>query len=484
MLLKQLDRQQRNDRIRNIATRSDVQMYNMYHDYYRGIHFIKSMLTQTDYGRNDVYRVTTRSGVELYDENTAADKVVVKSNWCTPIIETIGDFTRGINEPIVINSKDREDELRKIWSQNSVDTLVHELAYECGIFGRSYIRLRRTDKNSPIKLSQLDPAGVYEVRNPITDERESVITWFNMPRHEARRLYPEVTNLTGDGDVTYAEEWSDDEVYKYLDGFIINEVNSESQYKSLNPYGFIPIFEVPGNIYRSSDIHDAIALNDELNITLTYINEIFRYSAFPMLAPKGTFGPDTPVLSKKQLEEVEISPRTIMPIPMERIDGKGVDMSILEHCDRLKQDISVVSGVPMKLLTAEVDGNTTGVALERMLGAVIKQAEVRRSYIKQAFKEVNAAILTLIGGSADTETEVIFPEMVKVDMNDSLDEAIKKQTLGISRETIFDELGYDFEEEEKKRQTELENDPTSILNNELQRDNQTKPKGGAAAQEK
>jgi hypothetical protein len=476
MLLKQLSRTERLAQLKNIITRSDVQLFNMYHDYYRGIHFIKSVLQTTDYGRSDAYRVTTRSGVELYDEQTSADKIVVKSNWCTPIIETIGDFTRGVSEPIMINSKDKEDELRKVWDHNKLDTLVHELAYDCGIFGRTYIRLRRRDKLDPIELKQLDPAGVYEVRNPINDERESVITWFNMSRSDARRLYPQVSMLAGEGEVTYAEEWDKDLVYMYVDGEMVNELNGEKQAKDLNPYGFIPIFEVPGNIYRTSDIHDAIALNDELNITLTYVNEILRYSAFPMLAPKGTFGPDTPILSKKQLEEVEVSPRTILPIPMERVEGGGVDQSIMEHIDKLKQDISVVSGVPMKLLTAEVDGNTTGVALERMLGAVIKQAEVRRSYIRQTVKEINAAILTLLGGKADTETDMVFPEMIKVDMNDTLDEALKKQTLGISRETIFEELGYDYQDEEKKRATELENDPMNKINDELQRDNQGKPK--------
>lgn len=489
MLLTNLSRAERNAQLRNITERPEVALYRMYLDYYRGIHFIRHSDASTDYGRNNVNRITTRSGIELYDAVTAEDKVVVKSNWCTPIIESIGDFTRGVAEPIMVSIKQDKDEfakeeerLRQVWTENKIDTLTHELAYECGIFGKTYLRLRQEVKAGPITLTQADPTSVYEVKDPVSGKRESTINWFVIDRESARRRFPGVTIASGTMELIYAEEWDDLLVYKYLDGELVSEKNDNQEVRDMNPYGFIPFFEVPGSIYRASDIHDAISLNDELNITLTYINEIFRYAAFPMLAPKGTFGPDTPILDKKQLAEVEISPKTILPIPMERIEGKGVDTSVLEHVEKLKQDIAVVSGVPMKLLMAEVDGNTSGIALERMLGAVVKQAEVRRSYIKEAYKEVNTAILTLLGLNTEVETDVIFPEMVKVDMTDRLDEALKKQTLGISRETILDELGYDFEEEEGKRQTELENDPTSILNNELQRDNQGKPKAGAAAQ--
>lgn len=487
MLLASLSREERQAKLRDISTSVEVQMFNMYSDYYRGIHFIKDLKIPTDYGHADqAYRITTRSGVELYDEVTSADKTLVKSNWCTPIIESIGDFTRGIADPIIITTKDNQDvekELQNVWKENKIDTFTHELAYECGIFGKSYIRLRQEAKGSPIKLSALDPAGVYEVIDPITGVRESVITWFLMDRAVAQRLFPDVGLFSGIAEVIYCEEWDDMQVYKYIDGQQVNETNAAGDARDMNPYGFIPVFEVPGSIYRSSDIHDTIALNDELNINLTYINEIFKYTAFPMLAPKGTFGPETPVLGAEQLKEVEISPRTILPIPMERVEGKGVDQSVLEHIEKLKQDISVVSGVPMKLLMAEIDGNISGVALERMLGSIAKQAEVRRNYIKQAYREVNKKILFLLGKQADVETDVVFPPMVKVDEGEVLDSALKKQTLGVSRETILEELGYDYKEEEKKRAEELENDPMTKINDELQRDNQGKPKAGAASQE-
>lgn len=487
MRLLTLTREQRLDAIKSIATSDRVKGYALYNDYYEGQHFMKQRYSH-DYGKKTKSYVQTRSGQSLYDADTEDDKVLVKSNWCEPIIETIGDYTRGIAEPIVISLEDggeHEDELRTTWEENHIDTLTHEAAYDCGIFGNTVLRLKQLADKS-IKITQLDPASVYECWNPITGERESTIYWFLMLKSEASTLYPGLQFFgSTDEYVYYCEEWSDDAVYKYLDGEVVNERNDEQQVKYLNPYGFQPFFKIKGNIKESSDIKNVISLNDELNITMTYINEIFRYAAFPMLAPKGTFGPDTPVLTEDQLEEVEISPQVILPIPMEKVKGEGVEQSVLDHLKDVRADIATVSGVPLKVLTGEIAGDASGVAIERLMGAVIKQAEVRRNYMIETYKELSKRILQLLSGGTDmpdVKVSVVFPPMIKLDVNELLDAAIKKQTIGVSQETILDELGYDYEEEQKKRKTELEQEDLTKIDDELRTDNQGKPDQGAAPQ--
>lgn len=450
-MLKDLDRKERVSKIRAIANSTEVQEMEMYRDYYEGIHFVKSDITQTDYGSNRIYRVTTRSGIELYDSFTEEDKPVVKANWCSPIVETIGDYTRGVNDEIIITSEEKEDELKEIWKNNNLDLLTHEVAYEAGIYGKTYLRLKRQDKSSPIEVKQIKPTSVYENLNPITGERDSVIYWFVIDKEQAEKLYD---IKIGSDQAYYFEEWTDETIHKYVDGVQVNEVK-EDIVKDGNPYGFIPFFEVACNINKQSDISNVISLNDTLNLTMTYIAEILKYSAFPMLAPKGSFTETSPVLSKEQLQEVEISPRTIMPIPMERISGEGVDSSVLDHISQLEKDISIISGVPIKLLTAEFDGNLSGIALQRMLGSVLRQAEQRRNYIKTTLQEINNRIIELLGGK-ETETEITFPGMMRIDMNERLDEMLKKQTIGISKETIFKELGYDYAEEKERKDQEFE----------------------------
>jgi hypothetical protein len=238
-------------------------------------------------------------------------------------------------------------------------------------------------------------------------------------------------------------------VDKFLDGIHINPD------KYINPYKFIPFVEVKANVHAISDISDVISLNDQLNVTLTFINEILKYQAFPMLGPKGNYTSDFPALSQQSLKDIEVSPRNIMPIPMERITSGGVDESVSRHIEQLEKDISIVSGVPIKLLTAELGGNMSGVALQRMMSNVVKQAEVRRNYITTAYKQVSNMVLQLLGKT--DEVEIIWPEIIKIDLKDKLDEALKKQTLGISKETILSELGYDYDEENSKVQEEFDN---------------------------
>ena len=481
MILTNLSRKERVSKIDALAKSQDNQAYSLFFDYFKGIHFSKQSFQKSDYGRKSLYRITTRSGVELFDDYTDEDKVLVKANWCKPIVKTIADYTRGINEDIVITSEENEENLSDVWKKNNINIKIHEIANDAGIFGKTFIRIRRKDKASPIEVLQVDPGGVYEVFNSISDERESVIYFFSISKEEALKRFPGLPSLDGNGDVYYFEEWDNGLVYKYVDGLRVNEFNVDGEVKDGNPYGFVPFIEIPANIYRESDIKDVISLNDELNITYTNNHEIFKYGAFPMLAPKGTFSNDTPVLTEEQMKEVEISPRTILPIPMEKVAGEGVDDSVMKHIEEIKKDISITSGVPVKILTAELDGNLSGVALERMLGSVLKQAEVRRNYIRDAVKKVNNMILSLLtnaGTLKEFETDVIFPEMMKIDMNERLDESIKKQSIGISKETIFEELGYDYKEENKKAEEEFNNSIEKRILDEENANNQTNDKQG------
>lgn len=474
-MLIELDRKSRVSKIKSLATSKENQFYSLYFDYYNGDHFTKINDSSTDYGFNNVYRLETRSGISVFDTFSEEDRVPVKCNWCRPIVDNIADFTRGINEPIEVTSEDKEKDIQDIWKKNKIDIKTHEIAYETGIYGKTYLRIRRREKGSPIEIFNVDPGAVYEVKNPLTEDTEAVIYFFAILKSDAKRIFEGVP-IEGelDGWVYYAEEWTDKQVFKFIDG-----IQVESS-KTLNPYGFVPFVEVKGNIYSVSDVHDVVSLNDEININLTYINEIFRYHAFPIYAPKGNYDGQN-IIPPEALKEVEISPKTFLNFPTERIEGKGFDESMATHLENLKKDISVVAGVPLKLLMAEVDGNTSGIALQRMMSTIIKQAEQRRNYIADAYKKINGMILTLLGGNAEAETDILFPDILKIDTNERLDEALKKQTLGISKETIFEELGYDYEEENSKMQEEWDQSLDKRLRDEelaISKNSTSKPKKG------
>lgn len=490
-MLKDLDRNRRVAFLEDIDKSPQNQLYSTFFDYYNGKHFSIVGVSESDYSHQRIQSLRTRSGIELYDSTKDDDyRVPVCSNWCRPIVQTIADFTRGVDETIEITVGDATGEsqeqktIQEVWKKNQLEIFAHKTAQEAGVFGKTYLRFRGgvqdplTKEVQPIKFYVLDPGGVYEIINPLSEETEGVINFFIINRKDAEKLFPGVQIQNNKNEVYYCEEWDNKELNKFIDGVHLNPA------KNLNPYPFIPFVKIPANLAETSDINDVISLNDELNITLTYINEIFKYHAFPLYAPKGS-GLENNVLAKEQLKDIKISPKTIMNFPLERIEGKGVDASVIDHLDTLQKNIAIVSQVPIKLLTAEIDGNTTGVALQRLMSGVMKKAEIRRDYIKEAFRKLNNMIISVGKGVyTEIESEITFPDIIKIDTGARLDEAIKKQTLGISKETIFEELGYDFEEEDKARQEEFDNSLEKRLMDEqsaIQQNNSRQPGKGANA---
>jgi hypothetical protein len=454
-MLIELSRKERVSTLQAIATSPENQKYSKYYDYYKGDHFVKSNRYTTDYGKRSFYDVYTRSGIPVFDGNIKEEKVIVQSNWCRTVVDTIADYTRGVNEDIVVTADKGQEELEKVWSDNNINLLTRELAEETGKLGKTFLRLRQREKNGPYEIFYVDAGGVYPILNPITQDMEGVIYFFGISAADARRLYPDV-DIKSNSDVYYAEEWTKDNLYKFIDGVQINEVNELlGTVRDGNPYEFIPFYEIKADTEAESDIVDVIPLNDELNMVLTYNHESLKYHAFPIYSPDGSFTGNN-LIPEASLAKVEISPRTILNFPAKRIEGAGIPDSVITYIQELKQEISINSGVPLKLLTADMDGNLSGVALQRLMSGVIKKAEMRRVYIKEAYKKLSKDILTR-SGLAEVEVDIIFPDIIKIDTNERLDEAIKKQTLGISKETIFEELGYDYEDEEEKRQEEFDN---------------------------
>lgn len=452
-MLIELTPQGRVKKLQELSTSKENRKYSEYYDYYKGEHFVKSTFPYDDqYRRYRPYYVLTRSGQSVFD-SPDDDKQLFWMNWCRMVIDTISDYSRGVNEDIVITADSGEEELTKVWKDNNINTLTKEIACEAGKFGKTFLKLRKI--NDKIQLYHVDPASVYQIIDPISNDVLSVIYYYSISVEDARQKFPGME--FGGTEVYYAEEWTPYFLFKFINGEEIQDLNEMGEARIGNPYGFIPFYEVKADIDGDSDIVDVIPLNDEYNMILTFNHESLKYHGFPMYSPDGSFNSQTNVLDPSALKDVRIAPKTFLNFPAKRIESEGVSDSIIKYIEQLRVDISIAGGVPLKLLTSELDGNLSGVALQRLMAPLIKKAEDRRNYIKEAYKRINNDILRLIG-LGEAETDVIFPAIVNEDMNEQLDEAIKKNTLGISKQTIFEELGYDYEEEHKATQKEFDND--------------------------
>lgn len=466
-MLIELSRIQRNSKLLTLGTSPENKKYTEYFDYYKGDHFVRSnyMINNSDYGRVSHYNVYTRSGIPVFDDNIKDNKVIVQSNWCRVIVDTIADYARGVNEDIVITSDVKQDEIQKVWKDNDINILTREIAEEAGKMGKTYLRLRRRKKDANFEIFNIDPGGIFKITNPITGDIDGIIYFFGMSADNARRLYPSIAIKDSTQDVYYAEEWTNDKLYQFVDGVQVNPTNDYNIVQDGNPYGFLPFYEIKADNDGESDIADVISLNDELNMTLTFNHETIKYHAFPIYSPSGSFTGQN-LIPAEALKKVEISPRTILNFPAQRISGEGVPDSVIKYIEQLKQEISINAGVPLKLLTAEIDGKLSGVALQRLMSGIIKKAEMRRNYIEEAYEKISQDIIILLGGG-EADVDVNFPDIIKIDTNERLDEALKKESIGISKETIFEELGYDYQEEEKQRQVEFDNSLEKKIRDEM-----------------
>lgn len=438
-MLKNLSRKERNSVIKSFSESEETKLYNMFLDYYNSKHFASTATKYTDYHAGG-YKLSTRSGSPLTDSTTDDDRMLVVSNWCEPIVTSIADFTAGTDGEVTFD----DIVSQKFWDDQHARILIQEASVKLGMYGKAFLRYQ---DNGQKKVKVIEPQKIYEVINSITGERESVIHYYVVSREDAEELYPDFSFSSGD--IYYAEEFSDKFLDKYIDGELVNED------KNLNPYKQIPFYKIQTNSEEKSDLLDVVPLNDELNVTLTNINEVLKYHAFPIYSPKGSGLKDN-IIPDEQFKDIKISPKKLMNFPIERIASGGIDSSVIDYMEKLKQDMSVVSQVPIKLLMGEVEGNTSGVALERMMSGIIKQAEKRRTYLVKAMKEVNKIAVN------DKDVQITLPNMLKTDESVKLDEAIKKESLGISKETIFTELGYEYKEEEKLRDEEIDKALTRI----------------------
>lgn len=464
-MLEGLKKEKINVKLETLSRAEKVGLMSMFQDYYDGKHFMTRTFS-SDYGKSGAYEITTRSGTKICDV-TNNDIPLVKMNWCRPIIETIGDYTRGVNEEVVVETE--SEKLKEIWSKNSIGVLLQEIAYGAGINGSTFVRLRRRNNTSPFEIFQVDPRAVHETFDPFSGDRVSVVFFYLVDAEAVKDIYPKIS--LPNKQVFYAEEWTNERVYKYLNGQQIED-------RTINPYGCIPFFKVKANLYEASDIKDTISLNDDLNIKLTYNAEAVKYHAFPLLAPKNLQG----TLTAEEMRNIEITPRAMLNFSAERITAGDIPPGLLEDIKQINERVSIVSGVPIKLLTAGIDGNTSGVAMQRMMSSVLKQAEIRRVFIRDTFIEISENILSLLG--EDAEVDFVFPDLVAADTEGKIEEALKKQALGVSEHTLLAELGYDYEEEQALKEQETDSHLNRIQKELNEENNQTSKKQGVKAGEK
>lgn len=218
------------------------------------------------------------------------------------------------------------------------------------------------------------------------------------------------------------------------------------------PYPFNPICDSqnlpnPNSFWGLADISpDLIQINRQLNFVYSNTNRIIKYHAHPKTFVQGLQG-----------NKLSVAPDETIVLPegasMGMLEMSSDLASSLQFAHQLETAMDVLSRTPSLALGDLQDvprGQVTGPSLELMLEPLIEKTAAKQALIGDMLEELCRRILA-IGGYGDTlEVFVRWPEIIPSDPITTVQVAQAYLAIGVSKETVYQRLGLNWEQEREK----------------------------------
>jgi hypothetical protein len=220
-------------------------------------------------------------------------------------------------------------------------------------------------------------------------------------------------------------------------------------------WGFLPVVHIqniaqPYYYEGLSDVEPLMGLQDELNTRLSDRSNRITFQSFKMYLGKGIEGFEDRPVSPGRMWYTDNPEASI-----EEFGGDGACPSESLHISEIREGLDKASGVtPLAagILRGKVGNLTSAVALKLTLMGMLSKTERKHYTYGEGLKKICKMILEMldIGGvykseRKDREIEIIFPSPLPENMMEKLKEAQMKKELGVSREQVLRELGYEAE---------------------------------------
>jgi len=229
--------------------------------------------------------------------------------------------------------------------------------------------------------------------------------------------------------------------------------NGELAAEGPSPWGFVPVVHIqniaqPYYYEGQSDVEPLIPLQDELNTRLSDRASRITMQAFKMYLFKGI----------QKLDEKAISPGRIWctsdpEASVEQFGGDSRAPSEDAHITEVREALDKTSGVTpivAGLLKSKLGNLTSAVALKMTLMGTLSKTERKKFTYGRGIARLATMVLEMLDRSGvyptsteDRGIEVIFPNPLPEDTTEKLKEAQLKLELGVSREQVLRELGYE-----------------------------------------
>ncbi len=229
--------------------------------------------------------------------------------------------------------------------------------------------------------------------------------------------------------------------------------NKELVAEGVNRFGVVPVVHIqnvaqPYYYEGLSDVEQLIGLQDELNTRLSDRASRITFQSFKMYLAKGIEGFDEKPVSPGRMwctDNVDAS--------IEQFGGDSTTPSENMHISEIREamdKVSSVTPVVAGVLKNKLGNLTSGVALKMTFMGMLAKTVRKQFTYGQGLKQICSLILRALDScgvystdAEDREIEVLFPSPLPENLKEKLEEAQIKKELGVPKEQVLRELGYE-----------------------------------------
>ena len=374
----------------------------------------------------------------------------VQVNLARVIVDKAVAFLFGQDVTFELDETQRtraEEWLDECWQSIGGMLLLQKLALNGGVCGHAWAKVLPakagyTTGPSYPRVVVLDPANVSVGLAP--DDIEEIV-WYKIQ-------YNAVDPNTGAPLVRRQWIRPDGNRWQITDEESRDGGSWVTLAETLWPYPWAPVIDcqnlpLPNEFWGMADLEDdVLGLNASIDFVLSNLKRIIRFHAHPKTWARG--------VSKDQLD---INVDSVILLNNDAAELHNLEMqsdlsSSIMLYDRLREALHEVAQVP-EVATGKLDGigALSGLALQILYQPLIERTEVKRRTYGALLVELNRRLLEIGGFGPDNRTVLHWPEMLPSDAVTERQTALLDQQLGVSRDTLLQQLGYDPDLEREKR---------------------------------
>lgn len=333
-----------------------------------------------------------------------------------------------------------EEYVDEIWDANDKPALLNGLAMNGALAGIAAAKIAiRPDGR--IRIINLDPSylEICTEEEDINEVHKYCIQ-FAVDRQGARIIRRE--EITRDGNVWLIANYEAIDAGPDRNWRLIGE--------SVWPYAQAPIIWCqnlvnPNSVWGYSDLED-VQLNDAINGSVSSTRKILRLHASPQTIGKGV-----------TVQNLRRGADQFWEIP---VDGDVYNLEMATDLAAARQfylDMRAAFYAQGRMPDMSQVGNLgalTNFGLRVLFADALERTMMKRNLYGGLISRINC-LLAVIGGYGEQETTISWPDPLPTNSTELVAVTVQKQATGlVSDETLTTEMGYDYDDEQLRRQAE------------------------------